>query len=73
MILILTDQEDHYLCLPELRLKLAIGNGSIVALASAYLDHFVEGCQGFANRYSLLFISQRQTARYFQVETPALE
>jgi hypothetical protein len=72
MILILTDQDDHFLALPELKLKLKIGNGRIVALASAYLDHFVDGCKGSDNRFSLLFISQKATANFFKVQLPRL-
>lgn len=72
MLLILTEQADHYLCLPEVKMKIKIGNGTVVALASAYLDHFVEGCKTSKDRYSLLFISQRQTATYLKIAKPRL-
>ena len=73
MILILTDQPKHFLVLPELMVKVEIGDGYVIALASAYLDHFVAGLQNSQRRYSLLFISQRQTARWFNVDLPSLD
>jgi hypothetical protein len=50
MILVVTTQDPHYLALPEINAKVRIENGSIIALASAYLDHFVAGCKGSTNR-----------------------
>ena len=72
MILVVTEQPDHFLVLPELKAKVVIGNGTVVALASAYLDHFVAGVKGQKGRYSLLFISQMATARAFAVQLPKL-
>ena len=46
MILILTDQPKHHLVLPEVKVKVEIGDGYVIALASAYRDHFVSGVKG---------------------------
>jgi len=70
MILVVTEQPDHCLVLPELNIKVEIGNGVVVALASAYLDHFVAGVVGQEKRSSLLFISQIGTARKLKVDLP---
>lgn len=72
MILVVTSQPDHYLALPEIQSKVRVGNGTVVALASAYLDHFVAGTRGSSNRYSLLFISARAVATYYGIEQPSL-
>jgi hypothetical protein len=72
MILVVTSQPDHFLALPEINTKVRVGNGTIVALASAYLDHFVSGTRGSSNRYSLLFISQIAVARFFGIGLPDL-
>ena len=72
MILILTDKPCHFLALPELRVKVEIGDGYVIALASAYLDHFVTGLRNSKDRRSLLFITQLQTARWHRVNLPPL-
>lgn len=72
MILILTTQPRHFLCMPEIGLKFSIENGSIVAIASAYVKHFVWGTQTPKERYSLIFISQRKTAKEFDIPLPPL-
>ena len=72
MILVVTSQPDHYLALPEIKAKVRVGNGTVVALASAYLDHFVSGTRGSSNRYSLLFISQIAVAKYYGIALPRL-
>lgn len=72
MILVVTSQPDHHLALPEINAKVRVGNGTIVALASAYLDHFVAGAQGSSNRYSLLFISSLPVAKFYEIDLPDL-
>jgi hypothetical protein len=72
MILVGSSQPEHFLVLPELKTKVRIGNGSIVALASPYLDHFVHGTKGSNGRVSLLFISGISTARYLNIALPLL-
>ena len=68
MISIFTEQEAHYLCLPELGVKLLVAHGSVVALASAYLYHFVEQAQGTGIRFSYLFTSRVRTVDRLKVE-----
>jgi hypothetical protein len=63
IILVLGTFRDHYLCVPELGAKLLISPGSMVALPSAYCDHFVSQFQGTA-RFSILFICTRSNVRH---------
>ncbi|KAG5461362.1 MAG: hypothetical protein BJ554DRAFT_6459 [Olpidium bornovanus] len=53
-ILVLGDFEPHFLCVPELGTKIPLLPGFIVALPSAYCDHFVSAFQG-QDRFSLVF------------------
>jgi hypothetical protein len=46
-------------------LKLKIDNGTMIAIASAYLVHFVHGIQQAMGRYSLVSITQRATANHY--------
>jgi hypothetical protein len=68
MISIFTEQSPHYLCLPELGVKVLITNGSVVALASAYLYHFVEQAQNLGIRFSYLFTSRVRTVDRLKVQ-----
>ena len=63
IILVLGTFKDHYLCVPELGVKLLISPGSMVALPSAYCDHFVSQFEGTA-RFSILFICTRSNVRH---------
>lgn len=63
IILVLGTFRDHYLCVPELGVKLLISPGSMVALSSAYCDHFVSQFEGTA-RFSILFICTRSNVRH---------
>lgn len=68
MISIFTEQPAHHLCLPELGVKLLIANGSVVALASAYLYHFVQQAQESGIRFSYLFTSRLRTVDRLKVQ-----
>lgn len=54
--------EPHFLCVPELGIKLPLQSGSIFALPSAYCDHFVSAFQG-EDRFSLVLSCARSNVR----------
>jgi hypothetical protein len=68
MISIFTEQPLHYLCLPELGVKLLVADGSVVALASAYLHHFVQQAQDSGIRFSYLLTSRVRTVDRLKVQ-----
>ena len=64
--LITGDFEEHFLCLPEIGMKLRVAPGSLVALPSAYIDHFVSEFSG-RDRFSVLFITPRSCIQHQNV------
>lgn len=68
MIVIFTEQSPHHICLPELGVKLLVANRSVVALASAFLYHFVQQAQESGLRFSYLFTSRLRTVDRLKVQ-----